>query len=149
MTCGELALWQWLLQHKSIAVNAVFYTALVQNFVLVLRFSDDGIDPAEALGNGESSSAGYTDRMLHRAENLMGVVHGVRAFTPLFIDQGEGHESYVTKRKQTKVAKQKKADKVARRDATDTLVRTLARTGGAAQGLSPAPPMVPPEATRQ
>ena len=62
-------------------------------------------------------------------------------------DQGEGHESYVAKRKQTKEATKKKADKVARRDATDTLVRTFARTGGAAQGLSPAPHMVPPEAT--
>ena len=51
MTCGELALWQWLLQHKSIAVNAVFYTALVQNFVLVLD-----VPPQEALVCGSIGS---------------------------------------------------------------------------------------------
>ena len=53
-------------------------------------------------------------------------------------DQGEGHESYVAKRKQTKRQKQNQADKVARREATDTFMRTFTRT---TEGQSPAPPM--------
>ena len=61
--------------------------------------------------------------------------------------QGEGHESYVAKRSQTKKKVQEKATKVARIEATDTIMRTFARMGGTAQGLSPAPPMAPPEAT--
>ena len=56
-------------------------------------------------------------------------------------DQGEGHQSYVAKRKQTIKKKEKNADKIARREATDTFMRTLARTGGTAEGQSPAPPM--------
>ena len=48
-----------MIQHKSIAVNAVFYTALVQNFVLVLRFSDDGIEePQINNGKGKNGTGG-------------------------------------------------------------------------------------------
>jgi hypothetical protein len=59
-------------------------------------------------------------------------------------DQGEEHKSYVAKRSQTKQKEQEKANKIARTEATNTLMRTFTHVGGAAQGLSPAPPMAPP-----
>jgi hypothetical protein len=42
----ELAAWRFLLKYKKYSSNAIFFTALVQNFVLVLRYSADGaMDP--------------------------------------------------------------------------------------------------------
>ena len=80
----DLGMWRRLVAHKPLAVNAIFYIALVQNAVLILRYSEEVV-PSDSPDYEMGAAAAEQwkgllhpiEPLLRRANQAMGVVQVV------------------------------------------------------------------------